>query len=195
MSTKEIANLFTILTNIKIKKACLVGWNWRYKEALLTLAPSSENNLHKHMAQPPLLWLHVFLNPSVTFPKANINFGQPSAICYPLVPLASLSFQSMKKAPCKVEANRVLTIEVRSKTENIVSALLFIPEAIVSDTRHRILPPAGLPGLGDGVLHRAIAEPASIAPVQPWPPGLVELVEGGNDGVLVQAGLLSLVEV
>lgn len=55
--------------------------------------------------------------------------------------------------------------------------------------------PAGLSWFGDWVLHRSITEPASIAPVQPTPPGIVQLVKGSNHCVLVQTSLACLVKV
>lgn len=44
-------------------------------------------------------------------------------------------------------------VEVGCETEHIISAFVFIPEPVVPDAGHRVLAPAGLPGLGDGVLH------------------------------------------
>lgn len=98
-----------------------------------------------------------------------------------------VSFLSTETVIYKLGVKKTLTIEVWSKTEDIISAFIFIPEPVIPDPRHCVLPSAGLPGLGDGVLHGAIAEPACITPVQPWPPGIVELIKGGDNRVLVQA--------
>lgn len=88
-----------------------------------------------------------------------------------------------------------LTVEVGSEAEDVVSALVLVPEPVIPDARHGVLAPAGLPGLGDGVLHGAVAEPAGVAPVQPRPPGIVELVKGRDHRVLLHARPLRLVEV
>lgn len=144
------------------------------------------------MAKTTLLW--------ACLGKFNSNISQSWRKLWPakchLLPFAAVGIALFSEmAAREVEASPALTIEVWGEAEHIVAALILVPEAIIPDARHRVLPPTGLPGLGDGVLHGAVAEPARITPVQPGPPGLIELIEGGDDGVLVQAGLLSLVKV
>lgn len=161
-------------------------------ETSASTTPSFKNDLCEHVAKTTLLWARLR--------KFNSNISQCwrklwPAKCY-LLPFAVVSITFFSEtAACEVEASPALTIEVWSEAEHIIAALILVPEAIIPDAGHRVLPPTGLPGLGDGVLHGAVAEPACIAPVQPRPPGVVELIKGGDDGVLVQAGLLSLVEV
>lgn len=53
---------------------------------------------------------------------------------------------------------------------------------------------AGLPGLAHRVLHRAVAQPACVAPVQAVAPGRVQLLCGCQDAVLLSAGALRLNE-
>ena len=87
------------------------------------------------------------------------------------------------------------TFVVRGEAEHVVVVLLFVSQAVVTDPRHRVLAPAGFSGGGDGVLDRAVAQPAGVAPVQLSSPRLVQLVEGGHDGVLVTTRPLGVVEV
>ncbi len=65
-----------------------------------------------------------------------------------------------------------------------------VPSAIAPYTRGEAVPPAGRSGPGDGVLDRPISQPACIAPVQALFPGLEELREGGQCGILLLTGLL-----
>ena len=69
-----------------------------------------------------------------------------------------------------------------------------LPSAIAADSRGQAVTPAGRPGLSDGVLDRAVGQPAGVAPVQALLPGLEELREGGQLGTLLLAGLLSSLE-
>lgn len=64
------------------------------------------------------------------------------------------------------------------------------PSAVVSNTRSEAVPPAGHSGSGDGVLDCPVSQPAGIAPVQALLPGLEELCEGGQRGVLLLTDLL-----
>ena len=52
--------------------------------------------------------------------------------------------------------------------------------------------PTGPSGLGDGVLHCPVSQPACVAPVQTLLPGLEQLLKGGQSGVLLLADLLSI---
>lgn len=65
-----------------------------------------------------------------------------------------------------------------------------VPSAVAPDTRGEAVTPAGHPGPGDGVLDCPVSQPACIAPVQAVLPGLEELCEGGQCGILLLAGLL-----
>lgn len=67
--------------------------------------------------------------------------------------------------------------------------------SIAPDARGEAVPPAGHSGPGDGVLDCPVSQPACIAPVQTLLPGLEELCEGGQRGVLLLAGLLGSPEV
>lgn len=70
-----------------------------------------------------------------------------------------------------------------------------VPRAVAADARGEVHAPAGLAGQADGVLHRAVGQPARVAPVQPLAPRLEELVKVGEDGTLVLAHLLGFVEI
>ena len=87
------------------------------------------------------------------------------------------TFQNVFEAEHIVAANGLIALAVR-------------PEASVA---------AGsttwLAGLGDRVLDGAVAEPPGVAPVKAGPPCLEELVKGGHRGILLQTGLLCVVEV
>lgn len=65
-----------------------------------------------------------------------------------------------------------------------------VQSAIASDTWAEAVPTAGHSGPRDGVLDRPVSQPACIAPVQTLFPGLEELREGGQSGVLLLTGLL-----
>lgn len=65
-----------------------------------------------------------------------------------------------------------------------------VPSAVAPDTRGEAVTPAGHPGPGDGVLDCPVSQPACIAPVQAVLPGLEELCEGGQCGILLLTGLL-----
>lgn len=65
-----------------------------------------------------------------------------------------------------------------------------LPSAVAPDTRCEAVTPARHPGPSDGVLDRPVGQPARVAPVQAFSPGLQELCEGGQCGVLPLAGLL-----
>lgn len=67
---------------------------------------------------------------------------------------------------------------------------LEVSSAVAPDTRGKAVPPAWHSGLGDGVLDCPVCQPACIAPVQALLPGLEELREGGQCGVLLLTGLL-----
>lgn len=71
----------------------------------------------------------------------------------------------------------------------------FVLTAIASEARPIVGATTRLSGFGDWILHCAIIQPASIAPVQATLPGFKQLVNGGNCSTLVQTGLYSSVEV
>lgn len=81
------------------------------------------------------------------------------------------------------------------EAEHIVLVLLFVSQAIVANARHCVLASAGFSGGGDGILDRAVTQPASVAPVHPSSPRIIQLVKGRYDGVLVTTCLLSVVEI
>lgn len=88
----------------------------------------------------------------------------------------------------------ISTSQGASETEDVKVVGVFVAFAIVPQTSTGRAT-TRLPGLGDGVLHRAVVQPASVAPVQAVLPGVVELLEGGHHSILVHAGFLSIVEV
>lgn len=65
-----------------------------------------------------------------------------------------------------------LTVELWSETESVVALVLLVPVAIVTHSGWGVLAAALVPGMRDGVLNRAILQPASVAPVQSLQPGL-----------------------
>lgn len=65
-----------------------------------------------------------------------------------------------------------------------------LPSAVAPDTRGEALTAARHPGPSDGVLDCPVSQPARIAPVQALLPGLQQLCEGGQCGVLPLAGPL-----
>lgn len=65
-----------------------------------------------------------------------------------------------------------------------------VKPAVAPDTRCKVMTPTGHPGPGDGVPDCPVSQPAGIAPVQAVLPGLEELGDGGQCGVLLLAGLL-----
>lgn len=73
--------------------------------------------------------------------------------------------------------------------------LVLVSQAIVADARHCVPASTGLPGGGDGILDRAVAQPASIAPVHPSSPCVVQLLEGRHGGVLFATRPLRIVKV
>lgn len=68
------------------------------------------------------------------------------------------------------------TIVSSGVAENIKEAVGFVTMAVTPESSSSVAP-AGLSGFGDGVLYGSITQPASVAPVQPTFPGLVELLE------------------
>lgn len=87
------------------------------------------------------------------------------------------------------------TFVVGGEAEHIVVVLLLVSQAIVSDARHRVLASTGFSGEGDGILDRAVTQPAGVAPVHLPLPGLIQLIEGRHDGVLASTRSLGVVEV
>lgn len=73
--------------------------------------------------------------------------------------------------------------------------LVLVSQAIVADTGHHVLASTGFSGVGDGILHRAVTQPAGIAPVHISSPGVIQLVKRGHDGILVMTRPLSVVEI
>ena len=82
-----------------------------------------------------------------------------------------------------------LTTERGGEAEDVVAVFVEVPPAVVADPRGHALAPAGHPGLGDGVLDRPVRQPARVAPAEAFLPGLEELVEGGQSGVLLLTDL------
>lgn len=81
------------------------------------------------------------------------------------------------------------------EAEHVVLVLLLVPHAVVADARHHVLASAGLSGGGDGILDRAVAQPAGVAPVQPASPRVIQLVKRCHNGVLVPTRPLRIVEI
>ena len=69
------------------------------------------------------------------------------------------------------------TFVVGGEAEHVVVVLVLVSQAIVADTGHRVLASTGLSGVGDGILHRAVTQPAGIAPVHISSPGVIQLVK------------------
>ena len=82
-----------------------------------------------------------------------------------------------------------LTAEGGGEAEDVVVVFVEVPPAVVADPRGQALASAGHPGPGDGVLDRPVRQPARVAPAEPVLPGLEELVEGGQGGVLLLTDL------
>lgn len=72
---------------------------------------------------------------------------------------------------------------------------MLVTQAVVSDSGAAVGSATGPSRFGDGVLNRAVAQPASIAPIQAAFPGLKQLIKAGDHGVLLLTGLLSVMEV
>lgn len=88
-----------------------------------------------------------------------------------------------------------LTFVVGGEAEHVVVVLVFVSQAVVANPRHRVLASAGFSGCGDGILDRSVTQPAGVAPVHPFPPRVIQLVEGRHDGILVTTSSLGVVEV
>lgn len=101
----------------------------------------------------------------------------------------------MPITPTGLGSATLLTLEGSSEAEHVVAVQAAVAWAVAAHARRQTQAPAGLPWQGDGVLHRAILQPASIAPVQALLPGTEELLEGGYHSVLLLTGLLCLGEV
>lgn len=86
------------------------------------------------------------------------------------------------------------TFQGRGKAEHIIEALPGLP-AVAPEAGPVVGAAAGPPGVDDGVLHRAVAQPARVAPVQAVPPGVEQLIVARNHGTLVHAGLHGVGEV
>lgn len=89
----------------------------------------------------------------------------------------------------------IVTFVEGCEAEDVKVVLLLLPQAVVPNARHCVLASTWLSGDIDGILDRAIAQPAGVAPVQLALPCLVQLVEGCHNGVLVPTCSLSIVEV
>lgn len=96
------------------------------------------------------------------------------------------------------------TREVGCEAEGVVEFLGVLAVAVVAHTpRGSAASPgapgpaqaaAGLPGLAHRVLHRAVAQPTRVAPVQAVAPGRVQLLSRRQDAVLFSARALRLRE-
>lgn len=86
-------------------------------------------------------------------------------------------------------------MERRREAEDIIAMKVAVAAAVAPDPRGKTVPPTRYSRLSDGVLHCPISQPASIAPVKPFLPGLEELLEGGQGGALLLTGLLGPLEV
>lgn len=69
-----------------------------------------------------------------------------------------------------------------------------LSSAVASDSWGEVISSTGHSGPGDGVLDCPIGQPACVAPVEAFFPGLEELREGGQCGVLLLTGLLGTQE-
>lgn len=87
------------------------------------------------------------------------------------------------------------TFVVGGEAEHVVVVLVLLSQAVVADARHRVLASAGFPGCVDGILHRAVAQPARVTPVHASSPRIVQLVKGRHDGILVATRPLSIIEI
>lgn len=73
--------------------------------------------------------------------------------------------------------------------------LLLVSQSIVANAWHCVLASAGFSGGGDGILDRAVTQPAGVAPVHLSLPRLIQLIKGRHDGILVSTCPLSVVEI
>lgn len=87
------------------------------------------------------------------------------------------------------------TFVVGCEAENIVVVLLFVSKSIVPNSWHCVLASTGFSGDVDGILHRAVTQPAGVAPVHLPLPCFIQLIKGSHDGVLVSTCSLSVVEI
>ena len=81
------------------------------------------------------------------------------------------------------------------EAEDIVVVLVLVSQAIVANAWYCVLAAAWSSRVGDGILDRAIIQPASIAPVHPSSPCIIQLIEGCHDGILVMTCPHSIVEI
>lgn len=93
-------------------------------------------------------------------------------------------------APCPAP-----TSERGGEAEDVEVVQVPVAGAVAADARGEVQPSAGFAGQADGVVHGAVGQPARVAPVQTLAPGLEELAEGGDEGALLPARSLGLVEV
>lgn len=87
------------------------------------------------------------------------------------------------------------TFVVGGKAENIIVVLLFVSKSVVPNSWHCVLASTGFSGDVDGILHRAITQPAGIAPVHLPLPRVIQLIKRGHDGILVSTCSLGVVEI
>lgn len=88
-----------------------------------------------------------------------------------------------------------LTFVVGGKAENIIVVLVLVSQPIVPNAWHCVLATTGFSGGVDGILDCAIRQPASIAPVHPSPPRVIQLVKRCHDGILIVTRTLCIVEI
>lgn len=91
--------------------------------------------------------------------------------------------------------SHTLTFDGGGEAESIKAAEKAVLLSVAPHTWSQVHAPAAVTWLRDGILHRAIRQPASIAPVQPLLPRREKLLKRGQSGVLVLAHLLGPKEV
>lgn len=91
--------------------------------------------------------------------------------------------------------SRTLTLDGGGEAESIKVAEKAVLLSVAPQTWSQVHAPAAVTWLRDWILHRAIRQPAGVAPVQPLLPRREELLKRGQSGVLVLAHLLGPEEV
>lgn len=93
----------------------------------------------------------------------------------------------------KETANR-LTLEGRGEAEDVEEAPPVL-QSITPEPCRVVGAATRLSGFGDGVAHRAVTQPAGVAPVQAASPGLYQLVVTGDHSILLKTRLRGVGEV
>lgn len=88
-----------------------------------------------------------------------------------------------------------LTFVVGGKAEHIIVILVLVSQAIVANPWQCVFASARFSGGGYRILDGAVAQPASVAPVQLSLPRIIQLIKRRHDCILVSACPLSVIEI